>query len=68
MTKLDPRWLYSARVDVRDISKADLELPEGISHVIALGHEMDQDLVCTYPSLHLAGPPQAASTAMRPLS
>ena len=50
MTKLDPRWLYSARVDVRNMSKADLGLPEEISHVIALGYEMDQDLVRTYPS------------------
>ena len=50
MTKLDPRWLYSARVDVRNMSKADLGLPEEISHVIVLGHEMDQDLVRTYPS------------------
>jgi epoxyqueuosine reductase len=50
VTKLDPRWLYSARVDVRNMSKADLGLPEEISHVIVLGHEMDQDLVRTYPS------------------
>ena len=50
MTKLDPRWLYSARVDVRNMSKAGLGLPEEISHVIVLGHEMDQDLVRTYPS------------------
>ena len=38
------------RVDVRNMSKADLGLPEEISHVIVLGHEMDQDLVRTYPS------------------
>jgi epoxyqueuosine reductase len=50
VTKLDPRWLYSARVDVRNMSKADLGLPEEISHVIVLGYEMDQDLVRTYPS------------------
>ena len=50
VTKLNPHWLYSARVDLRDMSKADPGLPEGISHVIVLGHEMDQDLVRTYTS------------------
>ena len=50
VTALDPRWLYDTRVDVRDMSQADLGLPEGLSHVIVLGHEMDKDLVRTYPS------------------
>ena len=50
MTTLDPRWFYDKRVDVRDMSQADLGLPEDLSHVIVLGHEMDKDLVRTYPS------------------
>ena len=50
VTALDPRWLYDSRVDVRDMSQADLGLPEGLRHVIVLGHEMDKDLVRTYPS------------------
>jgi ferredoxin len=54
ITDLDERWLYSARVDVRDMSQADLGLPEGLTSVIVLGHEMDRDLVSTYPSA-LAG-------------
>ena len=50
VTTLDPRWLYDSPVDVRDMSQADLGLPEGLRHVIVLGHEMDKDLVRTYPS------------------
>ena len=50
VTTLDPRWLYDSRVDVRDMSEVDIGLPEGLSHMIVLGHEMDQELVRTYPS------------------
>ncbi|QBF31203.1 reductive dehalogenase [Thalassococcus sp. S3] len=54
VTDLDDRWLYASRVDTRDLSEAPLELPKGLTHVIVLGHEMDQELVATYPSA-LAG-------------
>ena len=54
VTDLDDRWLYSARVDVRDMSEAELGLPDGLRSVIVLGHEMDKSLVDTYPSA-LAG-------------
>ncbi|MFC4669897.1 4Fe-4S double cluster binding domain-containing protein [Seohaeicola nanhaiensis] len=54
ITEMDERWLYSARVDVRDMSEAPLGLPEGMTSVIVLGHEMDAGLVATYPSA-LAG-------------
>jgi len=46
----DERWLYSSRVDTRDFTEAANDLPEGITHVIVLGHEMDRELVDTYPS------------------
>lgn len=54
VTELDPRWLYAARVDVRDFSEAENTLPEGLTSVIVLGHQMDKELVATYPSA-LAG-------------
>ncbi|ASP20874.1 3-chloro-4-hydroxyphenylacetate reductive dehalogenase [Antarctobacter heliothermus] len=54
ITDFDRRWLYSARVDTRDMSEAPHDLPEGLTSVIVLGHEMDADLVATYPSA-LAG-------------
>jgi epoxyqueuosine reductase QueG len=50
----DQRWVYSARVDIRDFSETENSLPDDISHVIVLGHAMDADLVDTYPSA-LAG-------------
>lgn len=54
ITDFDRRWLYFARVDTRDMSEAPHDLPEGLNSVIVLGHEMDADLVATYPSA-LAG-------------
>lgn len=54
ITTLDERWLYATRVDTRDMSDAPNDLPEGLTHVIVLGHQMDEELVATYPSA-LAG-------------
>lgn len=54
ITDLDTRWLYESRVDTRDMSAAANDLPEGLNHVIVLGHEMAEYLVATYPSA-LAG-------------
>ncbi|GFE52358.1 hypothetical protein So717_41110 [Roseobacter cerasinus] len=50
ITAIDPRWHYSSRVDVRDLSDAPNDLPEGLTSVIVLGHEMDAELVNTYPA------------------
>jgi epoxyqueuosine reductase len=54
ITDLDDRWIYQTRVDTRDMSDAPNDLPEGLGSVIVLGHEMDEELVATYPSA-LAG-------------
>ena len=54
ITAFDERWTYKTRVDVRDFSDAPVELPEGITSVIVLGHKMDLDLAQTYPAA-LAG-------------
>lgn len=54
ITELDERWHYASRVDTRDMTPAPNTLPEGITHVIVMGHAMDFDLVETYPSA-LAG-------------
>lgn len=54
ITRLDPRWQYASRVDTRDMSAEENALPPAVTHVIVLGHEMDEGLVSTYPSA-LAG-------------
>ena len=54
VTDMDERWLYASRIDTRDLSEAPNELPAGMTSVIVLGHEMDAELVATYPSA-LAG-------------
>lgn len=46
---MDERWLYASRIDTRDLSEAPNELPEGMTSVIVLGHEMDAELISTYP-------------------
>lgn len=54
ITGFDDRWFHAAQVDVRDFSDAPVDLPEGMTSVIVLGHQMDAPLVQTYPSA-LAG-------------
>jgi len=54
ITGFDDRWVYASQVDVRDFSEAPVDLPEGMTSVIVLGHQMDAPLVQTYPSA-LAG-------------
>ena len=54
ITEFDVRWIYASRVDTRDMSAAQNELPDGMTSVIVMGHQMEEDLVATYPSA-LAG-------------
>ncbi|MGC1495062.1 MAG: reductive dehalogenase [Sulfitobacter sp.] len=54
ITDMDERWLYASRVDTRDMSEAPNDLPEGMTSVIVMGHQMEEELVATYPSA-LAG-------------
>jgi ferredoxin len=54
ITDMDDRWLYASRVDTRDMSEAPNDLPAGMTSVIVMGHEMQEELVATYPSA-LAG-------------
>lgn len=54
ITEMDDRWLYATRVDTRDLSEAPSDLPDGMTSVIVMGHQMEEDLVATYPSA-LAG-------------
>ena len=50
ITHLDERWLYSKRVDVHDMSEVEIGLPDRLTSVVVLGHQMDKELVQTYPS------------------
>lgn len=54
ITHLDLRWHYAERPDVRTMEPVANDLPEGLTHVIVMGHAMDAGLVETYPSA-LAG-------------
>ncbi len=54
ITAHDPRWLYDFRVDGRSREEKPNDLPDGLTHVIVLGHGMDYGLVQSYPSA-LAG-------------
>lgn len=54
ITHIDPRWHYSRIPDTRTMQPVPNDLPEGLTRVIVMGHEMDAELVDTYPSA-LAG-------------
>ncbi|MBM1222279.1 reductive dehalogenase [Ponticoccus sp. SC2-23] len=54
ITHIDPRWHYARIPDTRTMTPRDNDLPDGLTHVIVMGHEMDAGLVETYPSA-LAG-------------
>ena len=46
----DPRWTYATRVDSKTFKARETGLPDGVTSVIVLGHQMDIDMVATYPS------------------
>lgn len=54
ITDFDERWIYKTQVDTRDFSETAVALPDGMTSVIVLGHQMNLPLVQTYPSA-LAG-------------
>lgn len=54
ITHIDPRWHYTHRPDTAQMKAVPNDLPDGMTHVIVMGHEMDKGLVDTYPSA-LAG-------------
>jgi epoxyqueuosine reductase QueG len=54
ITDYDERWVYKSRVDTRDYSESEHDLPAGLTNTIVMGHSMNHGLVSTYPSA-LAG-------------
>ena len=46
----DPRWTYSNRVSSTTFEEDATGLPQGLTSVVVLGHEMDSAMVATYPS------------------
>ncbi|MDC0012655.1 reductive dehalogenase [Octadecabacter sp.] len=54
ITHIDPRWHYTHRPDTAQMKPVPNALPDSMTHVIVMGHEMDKGLVDTYPSA-LAG-------------
>ena len=56
ITEYDERWVYTHRADIATRTREEKPnpMPDGLTSVIVLGHEMDYELVRTYPSA-LAG-------------
>ena len=54
VTARDERWHYARRPDTRGMTPVHDPIPDHLTHVIVMGHEMDLGLVDTYPSA-LAG-------------
>ena len=52
ITEYDPRWIYTHRSDAGSKTRDEKSnpLPDGLTSVIVLAHEMDHGLVQSYPS------------------
>jgi len=52
ITEFDPRWVYTHRSDASSKTRDEKpnELPDGLTNVIVLAHEMEYGLVQRYPS------------------
>ena len=50
VTYYDPRWVYSHKYSRRKEHETPADLPEGMTSVIVVCHEMDHDLLRTVPS------------------
>ena len=52
ITEYDERWVYTKSVNVSTEEREEKpnDIPEGLTSVIVLGHEMDHELVKSYPS------------------
>ncbi len=45
ITHIDPRWHYSQRPDTKTMKPVPNDLPDSLTHVIVMGHEMNKTLV-----------------------
>jgi epoxyqueuosine reductase len=52
ITQYDPRWIYTHSADATSKTRDEKPnpMPDGMTSVIVLGHEMDEGLVKSYPS------------------
>ncbi|MEM6707026.1 MAG: reductive dehalogenase domain-containing protein [Acidobacteriota bacterium] len=50
ITRHDERWLYTHKYSRREENETPMDLPEGLTSVIVVCHEMDHDLLRTVPS------------------
>ena len=50
ITSFDERWVYTERFSVEAGGAKPNDLPDGLSHVIVIGQEMDDGLIKTAPS------------------
>lgn len=50
ITEFDERWIYTSKFNVRTKEEAPVELPEGLTSVIMVGHAMEYDIIKSMPS------------------
>ena len=50
ITEFDERWIYTERYSATDGAAKPNELPDGLTHVVVIGQEMNDSLIKTAPS------------------
>ncbi len=50
ITEFDERWIYTERYSAADKAAKPNELPDGLTHVVVIGQEMNDSLIKTAPS------------------
>ena len=50
ITEFDERWIYTERYSATDKAAKPNELPDGLTHVVVIGQEMNDSLIKTAPS------------------
>ena len=50
ITKFDERWIYTERYSATEGASKPNELPDGLTHVVVIGQEMNDSLIKTAPS------------------
>ncbi|MBT3990978.1 MAG: reductive dehalogenase [Rhodospirillaceae bacterium] len=50
ITEFDERWVYTSKFNIKTKEQAPVELPDGLTSVIMVGHAMEYDIIKSMPS------------------
>ncbi len=50
ITEFDERWVYTSKFNIKTKEESPMELPEGLTSVIMVGHAMEYEIIKSMPS------------------